>query len=363
MHGVPLTARLRMADSLARSGPDVKSVLDFTVLRRDLTRQVLKLNEEIRNEIFVALDEYLDLDLEAEDWKGVGVKGIMDDIVFSTTNRIFVGLPLCRSKSYKRAVTHWTTFFGICVMFSRFLVPGFARAWIMRVIAIPANLLQWRAASYLTPAIRERLLHLEDKNSMRLQTRPNDMMQWIIDHNAQKPDPAELMPSNIAGKMILLNLFAFGTTTMVGTVVLIDILSHQDAPELLAELREEADRILPLLEEDTTAIRSMTKMDSVIRETLRLHPLNEQGMIREVVAAGGIMTPDGLHLPEGTHVSTLANSMQHDQDFWGDGADEYDPLRFYKKAAGEDAGKRQTAAVQLSEEYLSFGLGKHACPG
>lgn len=321
------------------------------------------MNGELRNEISAALDEHLNLD--CKDWKEVGVKGVMDDIVFSTTNRIFVGSPLCRSKSYKKAVTHWTTFFGIGVLFSRYVVPGFARGIIMRFIAIPANILQWRAASYLTPSIKERLLCVGDQKPKRFQLkdRPNDMMQWIIDHNGQKPDQAELMPSNIAGKMILLNLFAFGTTTMIGTVVLIDILSHKDASVLLAELREEADHILPLLEEDNAAIRSMTKMDSVIRETLRLHPLNEQGMIREVVYAGGITTPDGLHLPEGTHVSTIANSMQQDRDFWGEDADQYDPLRFYKKASGEAGGARQIAAVQLSEEYLSFGLGKHACPG
>lgn len=151
---------------------------------------------------------------------------------------------------------------------------------------------------------------------------------------------------------------------MTGTVVLIDILSHKNAPALLAELREEADRIVPMLEEDATAIRSMTKLDSVIRESLRLHPLNAQGMIREVVAPGGAVTPDGLYLPKGTHVSTLASIMQADQVIWGEDAAEFDPLRFYKKATAEGGeGSRQTSAVQLSEEYLSFGLGKHACPG
>lgn len=42
---------------------------------------------------------------------------------------------------------------------------------------------------------------------------------------------------------------------MIGTVALIDILSYKNAPTLLAELREEADRVLPLLEHDSTAIR------------------------------------------------------------------------------------------------------------
>lgn len=103
----------------------------------------------------------------------------------------------------------------------------------------------------------------------------------------------------------------------------------------------------------------MTKLDSVIRETLRLHPLNAQGMVREVVAIGGPETPDGLLLPQGTHISLLTSTMHSDPDVSGGDTAEYDPLRFYKQGLGGG----QTAAVQVSEGYLSFGLGEHACPG
>lgn len=344
----------------------MESVLNFTVVRRDLTRQTVKLNREILDEVRFAVDDTFGFG--ADDWTELGVKSAVDNVSFSATNRIFVGLPLCRNKQYKEVVTQWTTFFGIGTLFCRYLVPGFARSVVMRIIAIPANLMLWRASSYVTPGIKKRLAILEaekalvgDKSSV--EQKPNDMMQWIIDHNAQKADPAELKPANIAGRMILLNLFAFGTTSMMATMVLFDILSYKAAPELLKELREEADCVVPMLEEDATAVRSMAKLDSVIRETLRFNPLGAQGMVREVVTPGGVLTPDGLHLPVGTHVSNIASSMQRDKDCWGESADEYDPLRFYKEATEESLKGRQAAAVQLSEEYLSFGLGKHACPG
>lgn len=350
------------ADIMECTGPSVESVFDFTVLRRDLTRQIMKLNDEVLDEISAAFEE--NLGFESGDWNDFSVKGVIDSVSFNATNRIFVGLPLCRSEEYRKAVTRWTTFFGIGTLFSRYLVPGFTRPLVMRFIAVPANILLWRAASYMTPAIERRLLSLQDEKKMSLEEpKPNDMMQWIIDHNAPKADPAELKPSNIAGRMILLNLFAFGTTSMMTVLVLYDILSFKAAPELLTELREEADRLLPMLEEDATAVRSMTKLDSVVRETLRFNPLGAQGMVREVVTPGGLVTPDGLHLPVGTHISSISSSMQRDKGIWGDSADEYVPLRFYEKAIAEGLEERQTAAVQLSEEYLSFGLGKHACPG
>lgn len=44
-----------------------------------------------------------------------------------------------------------------------------------------------------------------------------------------------------------------------------------------------------------------------------------------------------------------------------EGADEYRPLRHY--VAEGEAMQRQVPATQLSGDFLSFGLGRHACPG
>jgi hypothetical protein len=101
--------------------------------------------------------------------------------------------------------------------------------------------------------------------------------------------------------------------------------------------------------------------DSILRETLRLNPSFDDSMLREVVAPAGIHTPQGVYLPCGS------------QD-WG----EFRPFRYCEMAAAaaeaaesfggdEDegrmavpAGKGQISAVQISERYMLFGLGKHA---
>lgn len=106
-------------------------------------------------------------------------------------------------------------------------------------------------------------------------------------------------------------------------------------------------------------VREMSKMDSLIKESLRRYPLSAQGIIREVVKPGGVVTPDGLHLPQGTHVHTIVSTMQRDPTIYGDAAEEFHPLRYY---APDDAEKTNVA-VHVRENFLAFGLGKHACPG
>jgi hypothetical protein len=98
-------------------------------------------------------------------------------------------------------------------------------------------------------------------------------------------------------------------------------------------------------------------------------------MLREVVAPAGIHTPQGVYLPRGSHVAMHTRLMQR-SEWSGEGQDwgEYRPFRYCEMAAeagemhgGDDeekavaaTSKGQISAVQISERYLPFGLGRHA---
>ena len=147
---------------------------------------------------------------------------------------------------------------------------------------------------------------------------------------------------------------------MSAGMILTDILCHSSAESLIAELREEADAIMPKLESDPRAVRDMIKLDSVIRESLRLNTFVARALQREVVQPGGVTTPDGLHLPQGTHISTIISAMQRDDEVW-ERANEFVPLRFYKgEKERQDPEEKQWSAVHVTEQYLSFGFGRHA---
>ncbi|EME78104.1 uncharacterized protein MYCFIDRAFT_158033 [Pseudocercospora fijiensis CIRAD86] len=355
-------------------GPNADSVLDFSVIRRDLTRQITRLSDQVLEEIQHAFDEKLRFD--GEEWNDFSATKLLSCVSFRAANRIFVGLPLCRDAGYEKDVMRWTSCFGISTIIMAFLIPKVLQPSLMPMVSVPARLMQWWATRHLRPKIRERLATLEARGQangkmLAEDEKPNDMLQWIIDTNCQKQDPRELEPANIAGKLILFNIFATATTSTMAGVVLTDILAYENASDLLSELREEAEHYMPLVEHDATAIRSMTKLDSVIRESLRFNPMGAQGMAREVVAPGGVTTPDGLYLTQGSHIQCTIGPMQRDVDLFGSSADEYDPLRHHRQAQDNglpedesvaEAGKRK-GAVQINSQFLSWGLGRHACPG
>lgn len=209
-----------------------------------------------------------------------------------------------------------------------------------------------------------------------------------------------MTPSDIAGKTILLNFFAVFTTSITASTALYDILSYHlkdtekpspemntdklstkdtdtlsskdeqarstEAPDptpLLTTLRNEA------IANSPSNPRALSKLDSTLRETLRLHPAGSRGNQREVVAPNGVTTPDGLFLPQGTHVCAYVAPMQNDVSFPGhaghEDVNQYRPLRHCPALEGGELaeGDKQPLAVQISPSYLSFSLGKHACPG
>lgn len=161
----------------------------------------MKLSNEVYDEIKAGFDE--ELKEVGDEWTGIKLQRVFLDVSFRAGNRIFVGLPMCRDKKYKKAVERWTAAFGLSNMVSRFMLPTELRGIFLRLAAIPTKFFEWRAARFFMERIKERLARLQNGEKCD----ENDMMQWIIDQNASKRDPRELEPQNIAGKMILFNIF------------------------------------------------------------------------------------------------------------------------------------------------------------
>lgn len=145
------------------------------------------------------------------------------------------------------------------------------------------------------------------------------------------------------------------------TNTLFDLLSHPKADCLIEELRQESLDVFPRLAVEPIAIRDMVKADSVFRETLRFNPLDNRTGAREVVQEGGLITPDGTYLPRGTRVTIAVGYAMRDPEFAGiDGPEHYDPFRFAKS---QGPASKRPGMTNVSDSFLSFGLGKHACPG
>jgi cytochrome P450 len=68
------------------------------------------------------------------------------------------------------------------------------------------------------------------------------------------------------------------------------------------------------------------------------------------------MVRTGITLKQGSHVAVPSGSIQRDSDYYED-PEAFDGYRFSKRAT---AGAKNTQLVDLSPDYLVFGMGVHS---
>nr|POE78509.1 cytochrome p450 monooxygenase glif [Quercus suber] len=164
---------------------------------------------------------------------------------------------------------------------------------------------------------------------------------------------------------------------------MLDLFSAPNVDEYVDGLREEVQRVLSESggEWSKNAINDMLRVDSTIRETMRISTLGDVGLRRQVKSPAGIDLGDDVHLPQGVTVVVPAYAIQTDAAFYGANAGEWDAFRFsrpreahlaqVRAADGEDEKKRLERALEqknqsliaYGSDFLSFGHGRHACPG
>jgi cytochrome P450 len=178
-----------------------------------------------------------------------------------------------------------------------------------------------------------------------------------------------------ARSQIGLSLAAFNTTVRALYNVIFDLVEH---PENLRILREELFDVfctnysgkLPRYTIDK--FDRLLKMDSVIKESMRLHGgdvgtyslaschdrllMKWIGSFRRKLLRG-VTLSDGTHLPEGTTLLSPTWSLSHDASIFPD-PDTFDGLRFFNMPP---ASRPQLTTVDNTATY--FGAGRHACPG
>ncbi|EEB93940.1 hypothetical protein MPER_07335 [Moniliophthora perniciosa FA553] len=140
------------------------------------------------------------------------------------------------------------------------------------------------------------------------------------------------------------------TTTMFLTHVLYDIASR---PEYIKPLSQEISDVCNLEDPDRSTIDHLVQMDSFLKESARFSRVPSLSMRRKVVQP--FRFKDGTKLPVGAYVSVPSYGIHADEEFYRDPLT-FDGMRFLE---GED-GKR-VPFVQISNSFMAFGRGKHAC--
>ncbi|KAG5715861.1 Ent-kaurene oxidase, partial [Termitomyces sp. T112] len=146
-------AAVEMIQTLYTMGPEVRyDNYHVEVVKSSLTRSLVERFPDVQNEIAAAFEEYIPA---TEDWTSVPALPTIMKIVSRSSNRLFVGLPLCRNADYRDLNIEFTIDV-IRAARTINLYPNFLKPFAGRYLTNVESQIQ-RAMAHLRPIFEERL--------------------------------------------------------------------------------------------------------------------------------------------------------------------------------------------------------------
>ncbi|KAH8743285.1 cytochrome P450 [Diaporthe sp. PMI_573] len=327
------------------------------IVRNELTPALSRLNPIIAEEVAMAFQDELP---PCKEFTRVPINRALWRIVAKVSGRFFVGAELARSEEYMDMSINYTLEIAGAVKGIAAIKPDEREA---KAPSLP-QLLQLqnrrkRTLEFIRPLIAARKKAMAEDIDYQP---PDDMIQWILNGETKY---GKLSVEDLAELQLFLIFAAIHTTTMT-TINAFYTLAAM--PEIVPEIRDEIRAVL--MEHgtfSTPALQKMEKLDSFLREVMRVYPLSWSTFQRKVHKP--ITLSNGQFIPAGAILEIPAHSIVHDPERF-DRPDEFDAFRHYRahheaslgaeKKAGSGAANQM---VSTSLNNLPFGYGRLACPG
>ncbi|OJD34129.1 ent-kaurene oxidase [Diplodia corticola] len=322
------------------------------VMKTLLTPNLRRLNPRIAETITITTAIHLRLPASTTTWSPLNATTPLLHIVAAATGAIGVGTPLCLDQTYLDASVQYASSV-MRAMAAASRVPWWAR-WLVAPWLRECREVRVRerdVGALVGGLVRERRMKEGKKGDGE-----GDMLGWFVESGARFGVDEEW-------KVVRAYLgFVFAAVHST-TVVVVNVLFNLAAmPDFTTELREEITTVLARHDGVMTfqALQEMTKLDSFMKETLRLYPLQFANFQRKVLKPFALST--GPVIPAHTVIEVPSMAVSLDPARFPDPT-RFDPLRFHRlrTAPAADPSKHQFATV--AEDSTNFGWGRHACPG
>jgi len=225
--------------------------------------------------------------------------------------------------------------------------PSFLKHIVVRFTDVASGIEQ--AMRHLEPLIHEQAAR---HGSEDLPDEPNNVISWLF--QVSKGQRSSIR--TITQRILFINFAAIHTTSMVLTHALFDLATHS---EYVEPLRQEVEVVIRKEGWSKASIIKLGKLDSFIKESMRLAPTGAFNMLRKVVK--DFTFSDGTTIPAGNYMSVPTQCIHADPDKYVN-AETFDGFRFerMREQEGDDS---KHMLVSLDFDYLLFGHGRHVCPG
>ncbi|KAF8897198.1 cytochrome P450 [Infundibulicybe gibba] len=347
-------------------GPEIHhDPYHVATVRTPLTRNLAIRFTDIQEEIAAAFNDVVPVN--GKEWVSVPAFRTMMRVVSRTSNRLFVGFPLCRDVGYLSMMERFArdvfSDSNTLNCFPRFLWPIAAR--LFTDIAARTK----TAIGYLGPIVQDRL-DKEEQYGFDWPGKPNDLISWLLEE--AQGDQRSVW--NVTARVLAVNFAAIHTTSMASTHMLYDLSVR---PEYIQPLREEVESVVTQEGLSKASLGKMRKLDSFVRESQRftgtgacITPLLYFRYRRLTHACTVVMGrkvlrdftfSNGTFVPAGNFITVASFATHHDEINY-ESPQEFDGFRFSKMREADGESIRHQM-VSLSSKNVMFGSGRHACPG
>ncbi|KAI1330952.1 putative cytochrome P450 monooxygenase [Xylariaceae sp. FL0255] len=304
-----------------------------SVVQKQLTQSLGLVTDPLSKECDLSLREILS---DNKDWRLVSpLRDAILMIVARLSSKVFLGEELCHNEEWLKITSEHTT--------TAFQAVEELRLW----PSILRPIVHW-----FLPTCRQARAQIARSRDI-IRPRPHDGIEWFETNAKGREYDAALAQLN-------LSIAAMHTTTDLLMQTILDIARH---PEIVEPLREEIRCALDEHGWEKTALYKMKLLDSAIKETQRIKPIQMISMRR--LPLRDITLSDGTLLREGREV-VVSTERMWDESVYSD-PQRWDPYRFYRMrnapVTTSSSSEHTAQLVSTSADHLGFGHGIHACPG
>ncbi|RAR02006.1 cytochrome p450 [Stemphylium lycopersici] len=320
-----------------------RSTLHPRVVKAQLNHHLADVMPAVQQEIF---DSVKDNYPSCDEWTPIPVVSTLTQIVARVSSVMFGGTTLSHNKPWVVASIAFAIdgFIGAQKLKK---YPAFMKPLVAPFITEVRNI----AKHY--KAAEEAAIPLIESRRKR-QDKAMDLLYWMDDEaNGEEKDLKFL-----AGILLKVSFAAIHTSAAAPAQLLFDLCER---PYIIHELRKE---IASVMDKDGMISKAgflkMVKMDSWMKEAQRFNPLLL--ITFERVVHRPFTLSSGLIIPAHTTIGIPTQAITMNPDLYPD-PEIYDPWRFSKlrEESVENEGKAQYVASNPAS--MSFGYGRHACPG
>ena len=174
------------------------------VVRKEVTRNLGRLQPDIFSDLHQMVDHLLGTD--QENWKDIAMYDTLQAILFRSSNRVFVGLPLCQNNVFIRSSAAFANLLGVSAVIVGELLPLPLKPFLGYLLALPIFFAEKLASWYLVPEIKRRMVNIRRKRADPKFDwgEPKDMLMWIVIAAMERGDPKADRPEKIAQGLLFL---------------------------------------------------------------------------------------------------------------------------------------------------------------